>query len=95
MVQIETSNQRDISYFQDLLLGDVMLDKAEWFVSYHEHDSLLQHMEEESLTEEEKETAWNEYKAEREGRRRIFTAAAESKPFFLSYPFTLKWKQSF
>lgn len=47
-----------------------MLDKNDWFISYHEHDSLLQHMEEESLTEEEKELAWNEYKAEREGRRR-------------------------
>jgi len=45
-------------------------------VKYHEHDLLLQHMEEESLTDEEKAAAWAEYKAEREGHKRL--AAAES-----------------
>lgn len=32
---------------------------------YHEHDSLLDHKEEEELSEEERKAAWAEYEAEK------------------------------
>lgn len=32
---------------------------------YHEHDSLLDHKEEEELSEEERKAAWTEYEAEK------------------------------
>lgn len=34
-------------------------------VCYHEHDSLLDHKEEEELSEEERKAAWAEYEAEK------------------------------
>lgn len=34
-------------------------------MGYHEHDSLLDHKEEEELTEEERKAAWAEYEAEK------------------------------
>lgn len=40
-------------------------------MSYHEHDSLLQNITSEELTEEERKLAWEEYKDEREGRINI------------------------
>lgn len=33
-------------------------------VSYHEHDSLLEHVFDEELTEEERKAAWEKYKAD-------------------------------
>lgn len=35
-------------------------------VSYHEHESLLDHKQEEELTEAERKDAWAEYEAEKE-----------------------------
>lgn len=32
---------------------------------YHEHDSLLDHKEEEALSEEDRKAAWAEYEAEK------------------------------
>ncbi len=37
-------------------------------VSYHEHNSLLDHREEEELSEEERRAAWDEYHAEKKVR---------------------------
>ncbi|XP_064481537.1 transcriptional regulator ATRX homolog isoform X2 [Ornithodoros turicata] len=53
---------------KDRLLAELLIRGKEWIVSYHEHDSLLQNITEEDLTEEERKTAWEEYNAEREGR---------------------------
>lgn len=37
---------------------------------YHEHDSLLDHKEEEALSEEDRKAAWAEYEAEKKARNK-------------------------
>lgn len=36
----------------------------QWIVGYHEHDSLLEHIFDEELSEEERKAAWEKYKAD-------------------------------
>lgn len=38
---------------------------------YHEHDSLLDHKEEEELSEEDRKAAWAEYEAEKKARNKL------------------------
>lgn len=38
---------------------------------YHEHDSLLDHKEEEALSEEDRKAAWAEYEAEKKARNKL------------------------
>ncbi|XP_023237779.1 uncharacterized protein LOC111636707 isoform X3 [Centruroides sculpturatus] len=45
----------------------MLIKNRDWIVNYHEHDSLLQNISEEGLTEEERQAAWVEYEAEKEG----------------------------
>lgn len=35
--------------------------RHQWVVSYHRHDSLLEHIDQEELTEEERKLAWEQY----------------------------------
>ncbi|XP_050039219.1 uncharacterized protein [Dermacentor andersoni] len=56
---------------KDRLLAELLIRNKDWIVSYHEHDSLLQNITSEELTEEERKLAWEEYKDEREGRINI------------------------
>lgn len=42
-----------------------MLEQKEHIFDYHEHDSLLQNLDSEQLTEEERKAAWDEYEQER------------------------------
>ncbi|KAH9373604.1 hypothetical protein HPB48_014799 [Haemaphysalis longicornis] len=53
---------------KDRLLAELLIRHKDWIVTYHEHDSLLQNIVDEDLTEEERKLAWEEYKDEREGR---------------------------
>ncbi|MEE6497099.1 hypothetical protein FKM82_002595 [Ascaphus truei] len=52
---------------KDTVLAELLQIQKEQIVTYHEHDSLLDHKQEEELTEEERKTAWAEYEAEKKG----------------------------
>lgn len=53
---------------KDFILAELLHCQKDWIVNYHEHDSLLENVVDESLTEEERKAAWSEYEAEKEGR---------------------------
>ncbi|KAJ8338353.1 hypothetical protein SKAU_G00373190 [Synaphobranchus kaupii] len=52
---------------KDPFLAEMLQSLKEHIVGYHEHDSLLDHKEEEALSEEDRKAAWAEYEAEKKG----------------------------
>lgn len=50
---------------KDRLLADILSEFPHLIVSYHEHDSLLEHREDEGLSEIERQEAWREYEDEK------------------------------
>ncbi|KAB5571087.1 hypothetical protein PHYPO_G00220900 [Pangasianodon hypophthalmus] len=52
---------------KDPFLAELLHNFKDQIVGYHEHDSLLDHKEEEALSEEERKAAWAEYEAEKKG----------------------------
>ncbi|XP_010133331.1 PREDICTED: transcriptional regulator ATRX [Buceros rhinoceros silvestris] len=64
----EKKKKRDTPMLpKDTVLAELLQINKEYIVGYHEHDSLLDHKEEEELTEEERKAAWAEYEAEKKG----------------------------
>ena len=58
------------SPLQDVLLAEIVSgEQRDWFVTIREHDSLLENLVEQELTEEEKKAAWEEYENEKKGLR--------------------------
>ncbi|XP_029600716.1 transcriptional regulator ATRX [Salmo trutta] len=53
---------------KDPFLAELLHSNKEQIVGYHEHDSLLDHKEEEALSEEDRKAAWAEYEAEKKGQ---------------------------
>ncbi|XP_068719985.1 transcriptional regulator ATRX homolog [Montipora capricornis] len=54
---------------KDAVLADLINRlHPKWIVNYHEHDSLLQNIESEKLTEDEMKAAWEAYEAEKSGK---------------------------
>ncbi|XP_066287037.1 transcriptional regulator ATRX homolog isoform X4 [Branchiostoma lanceolatum] len=51
----------------DLILADLLQSHKDCIVDVHEHDSLLENQEDETLTEEERKAAWEEYENEKKG----------------------------
>ncbi|KAM6970657.1 transcriptional regulator ATRX-like [Aplochiton taeniatus] len=49
---------------KDLILAELLQSCKEQIVCYHEHESLLDHKEEEELSEADRKAAWAEYEAE-------------------------------
>ncbi|XP_071773053.1 transcriptional regulator ATRX isoform X1 [Centroberyx gerrardi] len=52
---------------KDPFLAEMLQTNKDQIVCYHEHDSLLDHKEEEALSEEDRKAAWAEYEAEKKG----------------------------
>uniref|UniRef100_A0AAQ6AG63 DNA helicase n=1 Tax=Amphiprion ocellaris TaxID=80972 RepID=A0AAQ6AG63_AMPOC len=50
---------------KDPILAEILQNSKDHVVCYHEHDSLLDHKEEEALSEEDRKAAWAEYEAEK------------------------------
>lgn len=50
---------------KDPVLAELLHSYKDQIVGYHEHDSLLDHKEEEALSEEDRKAAWAEYEAEK------------------------------
>uniref|UniRef100_A0A3Q0S4A8 DNA helicase n=1 Tax=Amphilophus citrinellus TaxID=61819 RepID=A0A3Q0S4A8_AMPCI len=51
---------------KDTILAQLLQTCKDHIVSYHEHESLLDHKQEEELSEAERKAAWAEYEAERQ-----------------------------
>ena len=60
----------------DDILGTLLLEDKRCIYNYHEHDSLLENKISESLSAEERKTAWNEYQSERNGKATHATSRA-------------------
>ncbi|BFZ14845.1 hypothetical protein BsWGS_17884 [Bradybaena similaris] len=52
---------------KDPLLAEVLTSNKHCVFAFHEHDSLLENQVEQTLTEEEKKAAWEEYENEKKG----------------------------
>ncbi|XP_008282594.1 transcriptional regulator ATRX isoform X1 [Stegastes partitus] len=52
---------------KDPVLAEILQNNKDQLACYHEHDSLLDHKEEEALSEEDRKAAWAEYEAEKKG----------------------------
>uniref|UniRef100_A0A665WLB1 DNA helicase n=1 Tax=Echeneis naucrates TaxID=173247 RepID=A0A665WLB1_ECHNA len=50
---------------KDPFLAELLQNNKDQIMCYHEHDSLLDHKEEEALSEEDRKAAWAEYEAEK------------------------------
>ncbi|XP_053486301.1 transcriptional regulator ATRX isoform X1 [Ictalurus furcatus] len=61
---------------KDPILAELLQNFKDQIVGYHEHDSLLDHKEEEALSEEERKAAWAEYEAEKKGLSMRFNQPA-------------------
>ncbi|XP_071980191.1 transcriptional regulator ATRX isoform X2 [Engystomops pustulosus] len=73
----EKKKKREIPKLpKDTVLAELLQIRKEQIVTYHEHDSLLDHKEEEALTEEERKAAWDEYEAEKKGLTSRFNMGA-------------------
>lgn len=78
---------------KDLILAELLHSFKDQIVGYHEHDSLLDHKEEEALSEEDRKAAWAEYEAEKKGLSMHFNQPAYSHTGMGSapnyYPFNM------
>uniref|UniRef100_A0A8C1QG36 DNA helicase n=1 Tax=Cyprinus carpio TaxID=7962 RepID=A0A8C1QG36_CYPCA len=68
---------------KDPFLAELLHSYKDHIVGYHEHDSLLDHKEEEALSEEDRKAAWAEYEAEKKVCNHT-TISVFSQFFFLT-----------
>ncbi|KAH0630897.1 hypothetical protein JD844_004228 [Phrynosoma platyrhinos] len=82
----EKKKKRDTPMLpKDTILAELLQIHKEHIVGYHEHDSLLDHKEEEELTEEERKAAWAEYEAEKKGLTMRFNMPAGTNMYHTNF----------
>ncbi|XP_060105488.1 transcriptional regulator ATRX isoform X3 [Heteronotia binoei] len=82
----EKKKKRDTPMLpKDTILAELLQIHKEHIVGYHEHDSLLDHKEEEELTEEERKAAWAEYEAEKKGLTMRFNMPVGANMFHTNF----------
>ncbi|XP_042334982.1 LOW QUALITY PROTEIN: transcriptional regulator ATRX [Sceloporus undulatus] len=82
----EKKKKRDTPMLpKDTILAELLQIHKEHIVGYHEHDSLLDHKEEEELTEEERKAAWAEYEAEKKGLTMRFNMPAGTNLYHTNF----------
>ena len=74
------------------MLAELLTMEKSPLSSYHEHESLLENIEEETLTEEERKAAWEEYEQEKKGiinraPAGLYRADTPLSPFYLPIHF--------
>uniref|UniRef100_A0A674PER1 DNA helicase n=1 Tax=Takifugu rubripes TaxID=31033 RepID=A0A674PER1_TAKRU len=90
---------------KDPFLAEMLQNNKDQIACYHEHDSLLDHKEEEALSEEDRKAAWAEYEAEKKARNKLiihlyYTVASHLPHHFpslapcLSCPLAPQWKEN-
>lgn len=57
---------------KDVLLGEMLQTYSSHIYKYHEHQSLLENKEEETLNEEERKAAWEEFENEKVNKMKNF-----------------------
>uniref|UniRef100_A0A8D3C6T5 DNA helicase n=1 Tax=Scophthalmus maximus TaxID=52904 RepID=A0A8D3C6T5_SCOMX len=66
---------------KDPFLAEMLQNNKDQIACYHEHDSLLDHKEEEALSEEDRKAAWAEYEAEKKVRKEEKHVHAQTGPY--------------
>ncbi|KAI9553415.1 hypothetical protein GHT06_021318 [Daphnia sinensis] len=67
---------------KDRLLAELIIQRKEWIVTYHEHDSLLENKSDEELTEAERKAAWDDFEKEKRGSNVV----RNESPVFMNMP---------
>lgn len=63
----KTKSERPVPLLpKDKMMAELLKMCDEWIEAYHEHDSLIEHVIDEELNEEERKLAWEDYEKERE-----------------------------
>jgi len=52
---------------KDRMLAELTIQRKEWIVTFHEHDSLLENKSDEELNETERKAAWDDFENEKRG----------------------------
>ncbi|XP_046442812.1 transcriptional regulator ATRX homolog isoform X3 [Daphnia pulex] len=71
---------------KDRLLAELTIQRKDWIVTYHEHDSLLENKSEEELTEAERKAAWDDFENEKRGVNPMMGMMMNEMPGFMSMP---------
>ncbi len=70
---------------KDRLLAELTIQRKDWIVTYHEHDSLLENKSDEELTEAERKAAWDDFENEKRGVNPMGMMMQDS-PGFMGMP---------
>ena len=63
----------------DFILSNILDHlQPKWVISYHKHDSLLEHIYAEELSEEERKLAWDNYNASKQVESQVYNVGLQA-----------------